>query len=92
MSRPDRNLFWTRSPGTEPALLARAPRPGRGAARDGPGGPQSAERVTAPLADTMRAHGYTDVRARTDTAGLTVCGRAPGQLITLTSAARAPRR
>ncbi|MER7661786.1 hypothetical protein [Streptomyces sp. NPDC096193] len=42
----------------------------------GPGGPQSAERVTAPVADAIRAHGYTDVRGRTDTAGLAVSGRA----------------
>ncbi|WP_327677474.1 class I SAM-dependent methyltransferase [Streptomyces sp. NBC_00467] len=72
------NLFWTRSPATELALLARALRPdGVLNVCYGPGGPQSAERVTAPVADAMRAHGYSGVRVRSDTAGLAVSGRAP---------------
>ncbi|WP_214402935.1 class I SAM-dependent methyltransferase [Pseudonocardia lacus] len=75
----DVNLFWTGSAATELGMLAAALRPG-GALHVcyGAGGPQPAERITAPIATALRAHGFVDVAVRDEPGGLAVSARAPG--------------
>lgn len=72
------NLFWTRSPAVELGMLGRALRQG-GALHVcyGAGGPQTAERVTTPIADALRAHGLVGVRVREGDGGIAVSGEAP---------------
>ena len=73
------NLFWTRTPTRELAVLDAALRPG-GALHVcfGAGGPQTADRVTAPIARAFAEHGFTDVRVRSGGSGIAVSGRTPG--------------
>ncbi|MGH4013767.1 MAG: methyltransferase domain-containing protein [Pseudonocardiaceae bacterium] len=56
------NLFWTRSPARELEILHRALRPG-GALHVcfGAGVPPSVDRVTSPVAEALRGHGFTGV-------------------------------
>lgn len=69
------NLFWTRSPARELEILGRALRPGAALhVCFGAGGPQSADRVTTPIADALRAHRFTDVTVRTSRSGIAVSG------------------
>ncbi|MDQ3453978.1 MAG: hypothetical protein M3513_00520 [Actinomycetota bacterium] len=44
----------------------------------GAGGPQTADRVTAPIARAFAEHGFTDVRVRSGGSGIAVSGRTPG--------------
>jgi SAM-dependent methyltransferase len=69
------NLFWTRSPAAELAVLHRVLRPG-GCVHVcfGAGGPQSPERVTVPIAAALCAAGFTAVRVRVEAEGLAVSG------------------
>jgi SAM-dependent methyltransferase len=72
------NLFWTRAPTRELAILRAALRPG-GSLHIcyESGGPRAAERVCAPIEATMREHGFVDVAVRTSVQGLSISGRAP---------------
>ncbi|MCO1654000.1 class I SAM-dependent methyltransferase [Pseudonocardia humida] len=74
----DVNLFWTGPAATELGMLAAALRPG-GALHVcyGAGGPQSAERITGPVAAALRAHGFLDVVVRDEAGGLAVSARTP---------------
>jgi SAM-dependent methyltransferase len=72
----DVNLFWTRLPTRELEILARALRPG-GALHVcyGAAGPTSAERMLTPIAEALRAHGFTGVQVRAGATGSAVSGR-----------------
>ncbi|GAA1177803.1 class I SAM-dependent methyltransferase [Pseudonocardia alaniniphila] len=74
----DVNLFWTRVPTRELAILRAALRPG-GALHlcYGSGGPRASERLCDPIEATMREHGFVDVAVRTSDEGLSISGRTP---------------
>lgn len=73
----DVNLFWTRSPAPELAVLTRALRPGgplHVCYGDGPGG---VDRVTAPVAAALAEGGFTEVTVRRGPGGVAISGRVP---------------
>ena len=73
----DVNLFWTRSPAPETALLHRALRPG-GALHvcygEVPGG---ADKATGPVSAALAAAGFEDVTVRRGPGGVAVSARTP---------------
>jgi SAM-dependent methyltransferase len=73
----DVNLFWTRSPAPELALLRAALRPG-GALHvcygDAPGGPDKASGL---VSEALRAAGLADVTVRRGAGGLAISARRP---------------
>lgn len=72
------NLFWTRPPPRELTVLSGALRPdGALYICFGAGGPQSANRVTTPIAAALREHGFVDVEVRASGSGLAVSARSP---------------
>lgn len=75
----DVNVFWTRSPTPELSLLLNALRPG-GVLHIcyGSAGPQTSERVTAPIAAALTEHGFVEVAVRAEVDGTAVSARTPG--------------
>jgi SAM-dependent methyltransferase len=74
----DVNVFWTRQPGPELTVLARALRPGgRLFLLYGSGGPTPADRVTAAVATALRQEGFVDVTVLAEDGGFGVSARTP---------------
>jgi SAM-dependent methyltransferase len=72
------NVFWTRSPAAELAVLHSALRSGgRLHVCFGPAGPQPPERITTAVGGALRAAGFADVVVRAEPAGLAVSARRP---------------
>jgi ubiquinone/menaquinone biosynthesis C-methylase UbiE len=73
----DVNLFWTRSPGSETALLRRVLRPG-GALHvcygEVPGG---ADKVTGPVSAALDAAGFEGIAVRRGPDGVAISARTP---------------
>ncbi len=78
----DVNVFWTRHPGPELMVLARALRPaGRLFVLYGRGGPTPADRVTAAVATALRLGGFIDVTVLAGDGGFGVsASTSPGRL------------
>ncbi|MCE3556281.1 class I SAM-dependent methyltransferase [Pseudonocardia sp. RS11V-5] len=71
----DVNVFWTRSPAAELAVLHSALRPGgRLHVCFGPTGPQPPDRITTAVGGALRAAGFDDVSVRSEPTGLAVSG------------------
>ena len=72
----DVNVFWTRRPGPELTVLARALRPaGQLFVLYGAGGPTPADRVTAAVAAALRQGGFVDVTVLAGDGGFGVSAR-----------------
>ena len=71
----DVNLFWTRDPGPELAVLADVLRPGGHLFLLYAHGPTRADRVTDPVAAALRRDGFTDVEVVGSAAGTGVRAR-----------------
>ncbi len=72
----DVNVFWTRQPGPELTVLARALRPsGRLLVLYGSGGPTPAGRVTGAVTTALRQEGFVDVTMLAGAGGFGVSAR-----------------
>ena len=72
------NVFWTRSPARELAVLREALRPGgRLHVCFGPAGPQPPDRITTAVGGALRAAGFDDVGVRSESAGLAISAVRP---------------
>ncbi|MEO3785333.1 class I SAM-dependent methyltransferase [Actinocorallia sp. B10E7] len=76
----DVNLFWTRDPAAELAVLARALRPGgRLLILYGASGPTTGDRVISPITAALEAHGFTGVTPLDDPRGAGLSSTKPGE-------------
>jgi SAM-dependent methyltransferase len=72
------NVFWTRSPAAELAVLHATLRPGgRLHVCFGPAGPQPPERITTAVGAALRAAGFDEVGVRREPSGLAVSALRP---------------
>jgi len=71
----DVNLFWTRAPDRELALISAALKPDGALHLVYGAGPQSADRVAPKIADALKTQGFRQIKVRTSDAGFAISGR-----------------